>query len=139
MPPLYGEAQDRNGQEMSIDALVAELDGDPLYVRYLLGEMPYIKSALYARGVCLDEESRATQHSSTIGNALHLDIIELESWFKGLAPQDQELLIQWILNDSPSRQPYSQRIVKTSRGKRIRALTEEAAERISGDGEEGIS
>lgn len=124
---------------MSIDSLVAELDGDPMYVKYLLGELPYIKSALYARGVCLDEEARASQHSATIGNALHLDIIELESWFSGLSPQDQELLIQWILNDSPSRQPYSKRVVETSRGKRIRALTEEAAERISGDAQEETS
>lgn len=116
---------------MSIDSLVSELDGDPLYVRYLLGELPYIKSALFARGVCLDEEARTEQHSSSIGNALHLDVIELESWFGGLAPQDQELLVDWVVYQSPSRQPYSARVLKTAKGKRIRQLTDEASERLS--------
>lgn len=120
---------------MSIDSLVAQLDGDPLYVRYLLGELPYIKSALYARGVCLDEEARTLQHSASIGNALHLDVIELESWFSGLAPQDQEILTDWVINQSPSRQPYGKRLLKTTRGKRIRQLTDEASERLSDGGE----
>lgn len=117
---------------MSIDSIVEELDGDPLYVRYLLGELPYIRSALYARGVCLDEEDRNNQHSPSIGNALHNDIIELEAWFRGLTPQDQAILTDWIVNESPNRQPYGARILKTKRGQRIRALTEEASEAISG-------
>lgn len=119
---------------MSVDSLVNELDGDPLYVRYLLAELPYIRSALYARGVCLDEEARISQHSSSIGNALHLDVIELESWFHGLSPSDQNLLLDWVENKSPISQPYSRRVLKTQRGRRAHRLARQAAERLSGEG-----
>lgn len=85
---------------MSVDSLIDRLDGDPGYIRFLLVERPYIRSALLARGVCMDEEARTLAYPSTIGNALHNDLIEIEQWLDSLAPRDRRLILDWAEGQS---------------------------------------
>jgi hypothetical protein len=80
---------------VSVDSIIDRVGGDPGYIRFLLVERPYIRSALTARGVFLDEEARTLAYPSTIGNSLHNDIIAIESWLETLSPQDQKLIDDW--------------------------------------------
>lgn len=113
---------------MSVDSLVETLRGDPLYVKYLLVELPYIRSALLARGVCLDDEYLSSSYSSSIGNSMHLDIIDLTAWLDSLSPQDREALVSWALNEAPRRPSFSHARMSYKRIKRARELVNAYAE-----------
>lgn len=80
---------------MSVDSIIDSLGGDPGYIKFLLAERPYIRSALMARGVCFDEEARTLAYPTSIGNSLHNDLIEIERWLTTLSPQDKDLLNGW--------------------------------------------
>jgi hypothetical protein len=119
---------------MSVEHLVESLRGDPLYVKFLLVELPYIRSALEARGVCLDDEYRASAYSTSVGNALHLDILDLSEWLFSLSPQDRKLLVDWAANDAPRRPAFSRARVSYKRIQRanhliVRYAKEQADER----------
>lgn len=79
----------------NVENLVYQIAGDPDYIRFLLVERPYIRSALLARGQIYDQEQRNESYSSVIGNNLHNDIIELEAWLDTLRPQDRQMLLAW--------------------------------------------
>lgn len=79
----------------NVENLVYKIAGDPDYIRFLLVERPYIRSALLARGQIYDQEVRNESYSSVIGNNLHNDIIELEAWLDTLRPQDRQMLEAW--------------------------------------------
>lgn len=78
-----------------IERLIDGLRGDPAYVKFLLIERPYIRSALMPRSPFLSSEDRVDAYPTTIGNPLHNDIIELEMWLNSLSPQDRSLLLSW--------------------------------------------
>lgn len=81
--------------DRDIDYVIDSITGDPDYIKFLLVERPYIRSALEAKGFEFDPVARTLAYSSGIGNALHNDVIELEIWLNGLSPQDRNLLLRW--------------------------------------------
>lgn len=95
---LYGHSR--------IDALVDSVAGDPAYLKFLLAEYPYIMSALEARGQCFDEEWRIDAYSASIGNNLHLDVIDLVEWLKQQSPYDVHALQQWAYGETVGRPAY---------------------------------
>lgn len=84
---------------MSDERLLDDLKGDPGYIRFLLVERSRIRSALLAPSMVFGAEAKTLAYSGSIGNALHNDIIELDSWLATLSPQDQELLLSWADNE----------------------------------------
>lgn len=80
---------------MSVDSIIDQVGGSPGYIRFLLAERVYIRSALDARGVCLDEEARTLMYPTSIGNSLHNDLIEIERWIETLSSHDRRLLDGW--------------------------------------------
>jgi len=112
---------------MSVDTLVDRLGGDPGYVKFLLVERLRIRSALEARAVPTNEESRVEAFPTSVGNSLHNDIIDLESWLASLPIQDQRLLLAWAADGG--RQVYGRmRIGRGFRGKRVKSLITSFAE-----------
>lgn len=87
---------------MNVESLIDSLKGDPAYVKFLLVERPYIRSALLARGAFLSSEDRVDAFPSSVGNPFHNDIIELEMWLSSLSPQDRSLLISWAAQEDAS-------------------------------------
>lgn len=80
---------------MGVDYLIDRLRGDPLYIKYLLVEYPYVRAALEAHGAAASDEDKVEAYSSSIGNALHNDIIELDQWLSTLDPNDVKALFKW--------------------------------------------
>ena len=78
-----------------VDYIVNQLDSDPNYIKYLLVVRPYVISALTYPPHPYDEEARLEMHSSAIGNPLHCDIIELNTWLGTLSTEDKRLLFSW--------------------------------------------
>jgi hypothetical protein len=112
---------------MTVDTLVDTLGGDPQYVKFLLVERPYIKAALVRMTAVIDEEARLLAYPSSVGNALHNDIIELETWLACLSKQDREVLEEWAAH--AGRQVYgSARMGKTRKSKRVMQLIKEFGE-----------
>ncbi len=113
---------------MSVDSLIDKLCGDPEYVKFLLVERPRIRSAIEARPPLPDEESRVEAFSTTIGNPLHNELIELEQWLDSLAPQDRDLLLDWA--EKAGRQSVgSKRIGRRQGGSRAAKLIKQYADR----------
>ena len=100
---------------MSLEAVLAEVGDDDAYVKFLIAEGPYIRSALDARGVCFDEEYNSYKYPSSIGSSLHCDLIEVEAYLATLSPHDREVILGWAraLPDKPIRWPS--RLAKVSR------------------------
>lgn len=118
---------------MSIDSIIDSIEGDPRYIRFLLLNQPYIRSSLLARGVCLDEEYLTMRFSDSIGNALHLDMIEVETWLSGLDPQSQRLIAQWVVNDRTPQEPYARASVRRRRSvSAARRVVADLSGRLSG-------
>lgn len=82
--------------ESEIDKIIYRISGDPSYIEFLIVEHDHIKSALEAKGPSLDVEY-LQDYPSTIGSALHCDIIELDLWLGELSPNDRELLQRYVI------------------------------------------
>lgn len=80
---------------MSVDSVVDAVGGDPGYIRFLIAERHAIRSALEARSAPLDPDTRTLAYPSSIGNSLHLDLIEVERWLATLPSPDRRLLDDW--------------------------------------------
>lgn len=78
-----------------ISNLIERLAGNPDYIKFLLVERPYIRSAMLSRSPLIDSEDRVSSYSVSLGNALHNDLIELDLWLDTLSPQDRALLADW--------------------------------------------
>lgn len=99
---------------MSVENVLADVGNDAAYVKFLIAERPYIRSALEARGVCLDEEYNAASYSSSIGSSLHCDLVEVEAWLSTLSPMEREIVTNWAeQTNKPIRWPS--RLSKVSR------------------------
>jgi hypothetical protein len=107
---------------VNVEDLVFKIAGDPDYIRFLLVERPYIRSALLARGQIYDQEQRNESYSSVIGNNLHNDIIELEQWLDTLRPSDRRMLEEWA--ERAEGKPYFGRAYM----RRVHALVNKYAE-----------
>jgi hypothetical protein len=83
------------GEVLRIDSIVYSLDGDIDYLKFLIAEQPYIRSAMLATSPPTDPEEWTGRYPTTIGNALHCDLIELEAWMETLAPNDRYILTEW--------------------------------------------
>jgi hypothetical protein len=109
---------------MSVENLVASLGGDPNYVKFLLVERPRIRSAMDAMPMPLDEEDRVDAFSTALGNSLHHDLIDLETWLCTLTDSDRCLLQDWAEN--AGRQVFgSARLMKSKKGQRVIQLVNE--------------
>lgn len=92
----HGSMSTLSGMALSpIDYIVYRLDGNPEYIKYLLAQRPYIRSAITYPPKPMDDESRADLYSSSIGGAIHCDIIELDIWLETLSHEDRSLLFSW--------------------------------------------
>jgi hypothetical protein len=107
---------------MSVDAIINRVSGDPSYIEFLLVERHNIRSALEAKGMCFDEEWTQA-YPSTIGNALHCDLIELEMWLDELSVQDRAIVELWA-DGQLERPTYGQAKIR-----RARSLLRRFAER----------
>lgn len=83
------------GEVIRIESIVFSLDGDIDYIKFLIAEQPYIRSAMLATSPPSDPEEWTGRYPTTIGNALHCDLIELEAWLETLAPIDRQILTEW--------------------------------------------
>lgn len=83
------------GEVLRIESIVFSLDGDIDYIKFLIAEQPYIRSAMLATSPPSDPEEWTGRYPTTIGNALHCDLIELEAWLETLAPIDRQILTEW--------------------------------------------
>ncbi len=83
------------GEVIRIESIVFSLDGDIDYIKFLIAEQPYIRSAMLATSPPSDPEEWTGRYPTTIGNALHCDLIELEAWLETLSPIDREILTEW--------------------------------------------
>jgi hypothetical protein len=112
--------------EAGIDSVIDRVQGDKDYIKFLLVEAPYIRSALYARGMQFDPEYATTAYPTTIGNALHCDLIELEAWLSTQTRADVQLLLAWA-SHSPrsSRTAFSKPKIRRAKG-----IAERAAEHL---------
>lgn len=118
---------------MSIDSIVASIEGDPRYVRFLLLQQPYIRSALYARGVSLDEEYLTTRFSGEIGNSFHLDLIEVEVWLSEIDATSRRRIVEWVLGEPSPHRDYSRSSVRRHRaGAAAKRVAADLSERLSG-------
>lgn len=108
----------------TVDTLVFRIAGEPDYIRFLLVERPYIRSALDTAPQVYDQDDRVDMYSSSVGNALHNDIIELEEWLDTLAPQDREMLLAW--GERAEGKPYFGRAFM----RRVRKIVNEHAEEL---------
>lgn len=82
--------------EAGSDGIINKIRGNPDYVKFLLIEYPRIRSALDVQALTLDEEERIARHPTSVGSALHLDLIELDEWLASLSPQDRIYIKRWI-------------------------------------------
>jgi hypothetical protein len=83
------------GEVIRIESIVFSLDGDIDYIKFLIAEQPYIRSAMLANSPPSDPEEWTGRYPTTIGNALHCDLIELEAWLETLSPIDRQILTEW--------------------------------------------
>jgi hypothetical protein len=83
------------GEVIRIESIVFSLDGDIDYIKFLIAEQPYIRSAMLATSPPSDPEEWTGRYPTTIGNALHCDLIELEAWLETLSQIDREILTEW--------------------------------------------
>lgn len=83
---------------MGAESVIDRVDGTSGYVRFLLAEAPYIRSALYARGYSFDETYRVNAYPSYVGSDFHLDLLHVEQWFDTLSVNDQRLIEDWVDN-----------------------------------------
>jgi hypothetical protein len=83
------------GEVIRIESIVFSLDGDIDYIKFLIAEQPYIRSAMLATSPPSDPEEWTGRYPNTIGNALHCDLIELEAWLETLSPIDRQILTEW--------------------------------------------
>jgi hypothetical protein len=83
------------GEVQRIDSIVYSLDGDIDYIKFLIAEQPYIRSAMEAISPPSDPEEWTGRYPTTIGNALHCDLIELEAWLETIQPSDRVILSEW--------------------------------------------
>jgi hypothetical protein len=83
------------GEVLRIESIVFSLDGDIDYIKFLIAEQPYIRSAMLATSPPSDPEEWTGRYPTTIGNALHCDLIELEAWLGTLQPTDRQILTEW--------------------------------------------
>lgn len=113
---------------MSVDTLVESLGGDPGYVRFLLVERPYIRSAMTRMNAILDAEARSLSYSTVVGNALHNDLIELESWLRTLSPRDRNLLLRWAEGEEIRPVFGRARTASTQGSRRVRRLLQQYEE-----------
>jgi hypothetical protein len=100
---------------MSLEAVLREVGNDDAYVKFLIAEKDYIRSALDARGVCFDEEYNASAYPSSIGSSIHCDLIEVEAWLDSLPAFQQKVVLEWAnsLYNRPIRWPS--RLAKVAR------------------------
>lgn len=100
---------------MSMESVLNEVGNDEAYVKFIIAERPYIKSALEARGVCFDEEYNAGSYPSSIGSSLHCDLIEVEAWLATLSPQERETITSWAESTPEKPIRWPSRLRKVSR------------------------
>lgn len=81
--------------EIMIDSIIYTLDGNIDYIKFLIAEQPYIRSAMEATSPPVDPDEAVGRYPTSVGSALHCDLIELESWFKDLSPSDRGILSEW--------------------------------------------
>jgi hypothetical protein len=87
--------QHDNMNDIKIDSIVYTLDGNMDYIKFLIAEQPYIRSAMEATSPPTDPDEAVGRYPTSVGSALHCDLIELESWFKTLSPFDRGILTEW--------------------------------------------
>lgn len=83
------------GEVQRIDSIVYSLSGDIDYIKFLIAEQPYIRSAMEAISPPSDPEEWTGRYPTTIGNALHCDLIELEAWLETIQTSDRIILTEW--------------------------------------------
>lgn len=84
-----------NSNQIMIDSIIYTLDGNIDYIKFLIAEQPYIRSAMEATSPPIDPDEAVGRYPTSVGTALHCDLIELETWFSNLSPSDRGILTEW--------------------------------------------
>lgn len=76
----------------------------------------------------LDVEARTLAYSTVVGNALHNDLIELESWLSTLSQQDRSLLLSWAEGEGVRPVFGRARTANAQGSRRVRRLLQQYEE-----------